>query len=376
MNWSPRLNTTVMTVLDAYGLVHDPNLTKDQTTAFQALVDYVSDQGGGAIDLPPCKIGLTQVRGKKGVHIIGSGMGPHFYGGTEFCRLPGATGDFFINDPTQLPIDDYWAYTRFENFRCTDDVSNTVGSAIGVNCRGGEGLSMRWLLINGFAEHNIHFKQGAGPLHLHNLHLFGARNGAGLFLDRTGNDTLSCATVNGLSGDNNSRALVLCHGAGTVQDVLTFRDIKAESWAAGKQNAVIELWDMFGAFVNVDTMTASSSQTGNPETVFRITGTGIPRLQYRNVRAATTYEYLVKNDNNSAYNILNPGLNAPMQMGHSVGELWSLPSTTPSPLKVYATADLPVATATRDGKMFIEDTGTGHNLVVYMGGLRKKVALV
>lgn len=320
--------------LGQFGVVNDPGLTIDQTPLVQLAIDTA--KGVAPICMEPWRVGVTQLRGYQGTAIWGAGMAPWNFGGSNLCRLPGATGSLFVPDPTTLPGTEYWHWLQLKNLRLEDDASNMTGSGIEINCRTGEGFIMHDLLVYGFGEHNIAFRRGGTNLYPENLHLFRAKTGAGLLIERTGADVWSSVDVRKVSGDNNKVALIRVSKAGEVFENFKFTSIKAESKDADSQPCVIELEGLNTAFVEIDNVSATAvGAASNPTGVIKLVGQDFARLDIRNVRADAKYASLIQNTVTPSLSVQND--NTVMSMGYrqfsGQGVQWKL-GTAESYLKM------------------------------------------
>lgn len=164
--------------------------------------------------------------------------------GVSAIRLAdGADQSLFISDPN-LTSNEFLHWAAIKNLRLEGNkANNTVGHAIEINHRVGEGTLLENLVIVDTAGDAIRANRGGQPLLWRDLHIFRAE-GYGVSLRRSGIDLWQSAVLNMLSGDGNRDGLLHVKGAGDrVKESITVFGIKPEKTADGLQMDAVVLED-------------------------------------------------------------------------------------------------------------------------------------
>lgn len=286
-----------------YGLVDDPTLTKDQTTAFQSFLDGTLDNaiGAGKAILPPWRIAFTQIKVGPGLDLEGSGIGPQFDAGrgTFLKQLPGTNKDAIINNSRSGP-GTWMHWTRLANFRLEGNIAtgDTIGSGIKYNSSPGEGCVLERVFVTKFPECGIWMADGATPLKMRDIHVFlsgqyGLRIG-----DSTGTKRVYASLIETISGDANGFGLVHLQRLQRDYSVLCFMHVKSEGATSNSQDNTFVIEDCTaGVEVHAMSMLGIQPRT-SIKTMVRIKGPMTPRVALHNYGAAGIDNTLVDEVNN------------------------------------------------------------------------------
>ena len=267
--------------------VKDPpyNATGDGVTDDTAAIQAALNASFGSIYIPPGIYVVTQLTVPLGVSIHGAGMGAPPNAGTQLLQPNGVNLSMIIGSACTGSPTNYWHWSRIQdlNLRKAAGSTDTLGSAIDVLCRSGEGLRFEHLLIVGWPEAGIRYRRGGQPLIINDIHLFGNQQ-YGLLVGRTGSDIWQTVSLQGISGDNNTIALIGLNAGGAATDSFHLSDIKAESLTGTPQPTVVEMVGLSNAPVYVENLSAIGVGTTIAE-IFKISGSGV-RLYMQGVKCS------------------------------------------------------------------------------------------
>ena len=270
------------------------NATGDGVTDDTAAIQAALNAGAGTVFVPAGTYVISQLVFPIGASMVGAGMGTAPHPGTMLLQKNGVNASAIVGVQCTNPLE-YWHFTRIQDLqiRKAAPVTDTLGSAIDVQCRSGEGLRFEHLEIVDFPEHGIYYRRGGTTVYLNDLHIF-RTGGAGLRLERTGADIWQNVGVQGLSGDGNLTALIHIKTAGASGENFHFSDIKTETTgtAPTRQGTVILLESTLSTPVYIENLSATVSGGATVAELVRITGT-TARVHIVNARCTTCTNYLV-----------------------------------------------------------------------------------
>jgi hypothetical protein len=273
-----------LNVLD-YGATND-DLT-DDTTAIQAALNAASGQTGAAtVFLPGGDYYVSQLSIPQGVSLVGAGPGMQPNAGTRLWQIDGVNVSAIVGGACTATTN-YWHWSKIRDLaiRKVGGSADTLGSAIEVACRSGESLLFQHLLLQDFPQHGLWLRHGGVPVMITDVHPFG-NQGYGINLERTAGDVWNMVTLQGISGDSNTLALLRISGGGAAMETFHVQDVKAEATGSApvRQPVVILLDGVGGAPVSIENISATVSGGATITDLIKVQGTGSARVFLTNSR--------------------------------------------------------------------------------------------
>ena len=254
--------------------------TTDDTSSIQDAIDAAgsSGAGGGTVFIPAGIYIINQLTIPTGVNIMGEGQGSENQGGTILEQKDGVNQSAIVTSIS--PATAFWHHVKFSNFRLfkVSGATDTIGHGIDVLVRTGEWFTIEKCLIRDFPQSGIAFARGGTTLKIRDASFFS--NGEyGIDIVRTGGDTWQTVALDGISGDNNTNALIRVKTLGDTRENISITNVKAETTTAGKQLYVIELDGTNQAPIYLSNISALG--TG-------VTGTAVIRIENASARIIGT----------------------------------------------------------------------------------------
>jgi hypothetical protein len=217
-------------------------LTADGTAALQQAINdardslFASNTFGATVLLPAGHVNITQVTIPEGVSLRGAGSRA-----TELWQLNGQNKSMILTPATLAGIA-FYPHVTITNMalRKQFPTTDTLGSAIEMNCRVGELCHFRDLYITAFPEDGIRLNRGAQPLVMQNIHVFGC-GGYGINLRRTNGDVWHMISLDGMSGDNHGKGLIHLQTGGSAMEAFRIANVKAECLVENTMPCVIDM---------------------------------------------------------------------------------------------------------------------------------------
>jgi hypothetical protein len=208
---------------------------------------------GGIILFPPGSFVVTKLQLFDGIYYQGAGADA-----TKLIQPDLVNKSLVVSGENKTPI----------NFQICCGVSNmtlrkatnptdTLGSAIEMNCRVGELCRFLSLKIVGFPQSGIRLNRGGQPIVIRDIHIF-ACGEYGVDLRRTSGDIWNMVTLETVSGDNHKKGLIHIGGGGAPCETIRLANIKAECAVDGAMPCVIDLEGLGGMTVQIENLSLTA----------------------------------------------------------------------------------------------------------------------
>ena len=315
-----------MVTEDSWVSVLNYGATGDGVTNDTAAIQAALNDGRGIVYFPPGVYAITSVVLPDGVTMLGAGSGTGNVRGTPTGGATLLQGNGVNASAIQSPCastTEYWHYSQVINMRIkkVENTTDTVGSGIDVNCRSGELLRFRELLIQNFPEYGIVYRHGGTNLSMSMLSIH--RNGIyGINILRGGGDVYQVVRAQEISGDGNGVALINVASGGGATDTFHFSDIKAEAIgpAPVKQPTIFRLDTLNGSGVYIENVVGTSIDSMTTAEMIKIVGTNA-RVYGTNMRCQGCTNLIT--DGSTSTVVAYPSV-IPYWFAHSFGRLMHL----------------------------------------------------
>jgi len=240
-----------------FGII--PNSVEDQTKLIQQAIDSFGSDSG-ILWFESGKYRITQLIWRAGVEIRGVGTKGS---ATQFIQVDGVNADAIVSD-TNLPSMEWIHWSRLNNFSLIKEPgsTDTVGSGIALNHFTGEHCHVENLHVIGFPEDGIHIRHGGSPGYFTNLNTTNnERYGINLHPSSGGLPAQGIVFEN-ISGDANGVALMNFESLGMISEQIVVRNVKSETGAAGRQQQVFRVKEVYGIGISISGVTALALNEG------------------------------------------------------------------------------------------------------------------
>lgn len=224
--------------LGVYSLFEYADLTHLAVDAQPALDAAVADAGatGGIILFPPATYTIKSIKMADGLHYVGAG--PNI----TRVQQPDGVNASLITVASNKTALSFLNHCSVRNMRLVKKApyTDTLGSAIEINCRVGELCHFRDLLITDWPESGLKLNHTGQPVVIRDVHAFGCKE-YGLDLRRSAGDVTHMMILDGMSGDNHGKGLIRLKGGGSYLETVRIVNVKAECIVAGTMPCVLEI---------------------------------------------------------------------------------------------------------------------------------------